>query len=88
MAAAGLTVGSDVQADGMIAIREVPGGRHAVVLHKGPFTHVGRAYDVLFAWLPGSGEEPADAPIFEINLNDPRTTAPADLLVQVCLPLK
>ena len=49
MAVAGLTVGPDVQADQMISIREVPGGRHAVVLHKGPFTHVGRAYDILFA---------------------------------------
>jgi AraC family transcriptional regulator len=85
---AGLTVGPEVQGDDAVAIHHVPGGRHAVVLHQGPFTHVGRAFDLLIAWLPTSGEEPADAPMFEVNLNDPRTTAPADLLTQVCLPLK
>ncbi len=87
-AIAGLTVGPEVQADETVGIHVVPGGRHAVVLHKGPFAHIGRAYDLLFAWLPTSGEEPADRPLFEINLNDPRKTAPEDLLTQICLPLR
>lgn len=87
-AIAGLTVGPEVQADETVAIYEVPGGRHAVVLYKGPFVHIGRAHDLLFAWLPASGEEPADRPLFEINFNDPRRTAPEDLLTQVCLPLR
>jgi AraC family transcriptional regulator len=87
-AIAGLTVGPEVQADDTVSIYEVPGGRHAVVLYKGPFVHVARGYEVLFSWLPGSGEEPADRPIFEVNLNDPRRTAPDDLLTEICLPLK
>ena len=85
---AGLTVGPAVMGDEVVAIHEIPGGRHAVVLFKGPFTRLDWAYDVLFAWLPTSGEEPAHAPMYEVNLNDPRTTAPDDLLTQVCLPLK
>lgn len=87
-AIAGLTVGPELQADETVGVYEVPGGRHAVVLYKGPFVHIGRAYDMLFAWLPTSGEEPADRPLFEINLNDPRRTTPEELLTQVCLPLK
>lgn len=87
-AIAGLTVGPEVEGDDEVAIHEVPGGRHAVVTHKGPFPLIGRAYDVLFAWLPTSGEEPADRPMFEVNLNDPRRTLPDDLLTQICLPLK
>lgn len=86
-AIAGLTVGPEVQGDDTVTIHEVPGGRHAVVLYKGPFVHIGRGYDVLFSWLPGSGEEPADRPMFEVNLNDPRRTAPDELLTEICLPL-
>lgn len=87
-AIAGLTVGPEVQGDDTVTIHEVPGGRHAVVLYKGPFAHIGRGYDVLFSWLPGSGEEPADRPLFEVNLNDPRRTPPDELLTEICLPLK
>lgn len=87
-AIAGLTVGPEVQGDDTVTIYDVPGGRHAVVLYKGPFVQIARGYDVLFSWLPGSGEEPADRPLFEVNLNDPRRTAPDDLLTEICLPLK
>lgn len=87
-ALAGLTVGPEVEADGVVEIHEVAAGRCAVLLYKGPYAQIGRGYDELFAWLPSSGEEPAHAPCFEINLNDPRRTAPGDLLTEICLPLK
>jgi AraC family transcriptional regulator len=87
-ALAGLTVGPDVAADDTVSIREVPGGRHAVLLFKGPYARLPQAYDEFFTWLPTSGEEPGDAPFFEISLNDPRTTSPEELLTEICLPLK
>ncbi|WP_370690200.1 GyrI-like domain-containing protein [Phenylobacterium sp.] len=59
-----------------------------VLLYKGPYAQIGQGYEELFAWLPTSGEEPANAPCVEVNLNDPRKTAPADLLTELCLPLK
>lgn len=67
----------------------LPGGRAAVLTFKGPYTEIKDAYDSLFGnWLPQSGEEPADAPCYEIYLNSPRDTAPEDLLTEICLPLK
>ena len=87
-ALAGLTVGPDVQGDDTVTIHEVPGGKQAIFLYKGPYAHIGRGYQELFGWLPTSGEEPAHLPCFEINLNDPRQTAPEDLLTELCLPLK
>ena len=87
-ALAGLTVGPDVAADETVSIHEVPGGRYAVLLYKGPYAHIGKGYEELFGWLPTSGEEPADRPCHEVNLNDPRQTAPEDLLTELCLPLK
>jgi AraC family transcriptional regulator len=63
-------------------------GRHAVLTYEGPYAGLTAAYQQLFGvWLPQSGEEPADAPSFEIYLNTPMDTAPDDLLTELCLPL-
>lgn len=67
----------------------MPGGRHAVLTFKGPYAGLQAAYDQLFGlWLPKSGETPADSPVFEIYLNTPMDTAPADLVTEICLPLQ
>jgi AraC family transcriptional regulator len=88
LALAGITVGPEVQADDTVEIHEVPGGRHAVIVHRGPFAKLGQSYDALFAWLPASGEEAANRPIIEINCNNPHGTRPPDLITEICLPLK
>ena len=87
-ALAGLTVGPEISSDDTVTIHEVPGGKQAILLYRGPYAHIGQGYQELFGWLPTSGEEPAHLPCFEINLNDPRQTAPEDLLTELCLPLK
>jgi AraC family transcriptional regulator len=47
------------------------------------------AYDWLFGqWLPSSGREAADAPIFEDYLDSPRDTLPTELRTDIYLPLK
>lgn len=84
----GVTVEPEIAGDETVSIYEVPGGRHAVLLHRGPYAELPRSYDELFAWLPTSGEEPGDAPVFEVNLNNPRDTSPADLLTEICLPIR
>ncbi|WP_050604853.1 GyrI-like domain-containing protein [Ruegeria sp. 6PALISEP08] len=67
----------------------IPGGKTAVLTYKGPYSGIAAAYHSLFGnWLPESDEEPADEPCYEIYLNDPRETAPEDLLTEICLPLK
>ena len=65
------------------------GGETAVLTYKGPYSGIASAYHTLFGdWLPKSGQEPADAPCYEISLNSPRDTAPNELLTEICLPLK
>jgi AraC family transcriptional regulator len=67
----------------------LPGGRQAVLTYKGPYAGLPAAYDQLFgAWLPESGEEPADTPSFEVYLNSPMDTQPEDLVTELHLPLK
>jgi AraC family transcriptional regulator len=75
--------------DPPLGLAPVTAGPYAVLRHKGPYADMRAAYDWLFGqWLPSSGREPADAPVFEEYLNSPRDTAPAELLTEICLPLR
>ena len=72
-----------------LELRHLPGGRVAVMTFKGPYAELPKAYDMFYGtWLPRSGELPADDPCYEISLNSPMTTGPADLLTEICLPLQ
>lgn len=74
--------------DGMEEMR-FSSGRIAVLHFKGPYAGLMAGYQQLYGqWLPGSAEEAADAPPYEIYLNSPMETAPDDLLTDICLPLK
>lgn len=67
----------------------IAGGRHACILHKGPYVELEGAYRWLYhVWLPQSGEEPADQPIVEEYLNNPREHPPSEWLTAIRLPLK
>jgi AraC family transcriptional regulator len=86
---AGLTVPPGVEGSGEVRIVEVPALRVAVLRHKGPYAELEAAYSRLYGdWLPASGEEPADHPVMEEYLNDPRSLPPSEWLTDVLLPLK
>ncbi|GAB5562670.1 MAG: AraC family transcriptional regulator [Synoicihabitans sp.] len=85
---AAVTIDDDFQAFDEIQIHEIPGGRYAVTTHEGPYDQLRSVYRAIFGtWLPQSGHEVADAPCFEIYLNDPSSTDPKDLLTDIYLPL-
>jgi AraC family transcriptional regulator len=68
---------------------EIAGGRYAVLRRIGPYSDLMAAYQWLYQnWLMQSGEQPADAPPFELHLNTPQDTAPADLITDIHLPLR
>ena len=68
---------------------EVAHGRIAVAVHQGPYDGLPAAWDAVYGtWLPASGEEAADRAPYERYLNDPMTTAPQDLLTEICIPLR
>lgn len=65
------------------------GGEYAVLRHKGPYAEMRSVYNWLYGqWLPNSGHEVADAPVFEDYLNNPREVAATELLTDIYLPLK
>jgi AraC family transcriptional regulator len=79
----------EVQLDPTVNRIEIPAGPCAVLRHRGPYADMRLAYQWLYGeWLPKSGREVANIPVFEVYLNHPRDTAPADLLVDIYLPLQ
>ncbi len=87
---AGFTVGAEVAAQGEVHILDVPAfARVAVLRFQGPYAELERPYTWLYGtWLPGSGEEPADAPSMEEYLNDCRVLPPAEWLTDIMVPLR
>lgn len=74
---------------GEIGVKEIAGGRYAVFLYQGPYTNLGIVYDTIFAqWLPGSGYELRNAPLFEKYVNDPSRTEEAKLKTEIYIPLQ
>jgi AraC family transcriptional regulator len=67
---------------------QIMGCQYAVLRFRGPYASMQAAYRWLFGyWLPKSGLQAADLPLFEDYLNNPRETAPLDLLTDIYLPI-
>ncbi|MFZ6656329.1 AraC family transcriptional regulator [Undibacterium sp. TJN19] len=72
-----------------LALTEIRAGKYAVLTYKGPYSDMQPVYRWFFGvWLPASGEEVDDAPPFEDYLNNPRDTAPTELLTKIYMPLR
>ena len=73
--------------NGLIEQR-VPGGRYARTVHKGSYEGLPAAWNALKnEWLPKSGHHMGH-PSYEVYLNNPMTTPPAELLTEIYLRLE
>ena len=67
----------------------IPGGRCALVRHLGSHDRIGESiYPLYREWLPASGEEPRDFPLFFHYLNLVPVAAEHELVTDIYLPLK
>lgn len=72
-----------------IALDTIEAGRYAVYTHRGPYDGITEAYARLFGvWLPQSGEEVDDRPCMELYRNSPLDTPVAELVTDLCVPLR
>lgn len=53
-----------------ISVRELPGGRCASLVHKGPYSELHRSYEKIFAWINAKGLR-AKVPSRELYLKGP-----------------
>jgi AraC family transcriptional regulator len=67
----------------------VPGGRFAMMTHRGAYALLANSYQWLYGcWLPQSELAVRDVPCFEIYLNSPVDTPAADLATAICLGIE
>lgn len=86
---AGVFVDDDLALAAPLEEIRLAGGRFAVMRYTGPYSGLTAAYDAFYCdWLPGSGEEPGDAPTFEVYLNTPADTPPEALVTEMWMPLR
>lgn len=71
-----------------VVTKLIPGGRCACVRHHGSRDRVTAAEWLYREWLPGSGEELRDFPIFFHYVNVGPGLQPRDMITDVYLPLK
>lgn len=85
---AGVVIAADAILPADLESLSLPAGRAAVLTFRGPYDCLHEAWSYIYGtWLPANGEEAADAPPYERNLNSPMDTAPADLITEIVLPL-
>jgi effector-binding domain-containing protein len=66
---------------------EIPAGSYAACLYTGPYSHIKEAYDTLGKWLQDNGRQ-ATQVAYEMYLDDPSKTLPAQLRTIVMQPLQ
>lgn len=66
---------------------ELPGGKMAKIVHKGPYEDVGPAYEKLFMWIEENGKKITGF-TREIYLNDPREVPPEEILTEIYAPIE
>ncbi|MDY6965061.1 MAG: GyrI-like domain-containing protein [Halobacteriota archaeon] len=66
---------------------ELPGGRMAKTVHKGPYEDCGPTYERLFTWLKDNGKK-IMGPMREVYLNDPNEVPPEEILTEIYAPIE
>ena len=81
-------ISGSVEITGNEEIREyeLPGGKMARIVHKGPYEECSPTYEKLFSWIAEKGKRIV-GPIREVYLNDPREVPPEEILTEIYAPL-
>ena len=83
-----LVIRKPVEPQGEIGVKEIPGGKYALFSYQGPYSNMGLVYDTIFSkWLPDSGQQLRNMPLFEKYISDPSRTEPDKLKTEIYLPL-
>ncbi|WP_099464383.1 AraC family transcriptional regulator [Parabacteroides provencensis] len=74
---------------GDIGFKQLPAGRYASFIYKGPYEHLQAVYDTIYGkYLPEMECTLRNEASAERYLNDPCSTAPEDLLTEIYIPVE
>ena len=80
-------VSEELEGTDEIGSYELPGGKMATLIHKGPYQDCGPTYEKLFAWLEANGKRIV-GPTREVYLNDPHEVPPDEILTAIYAPIE
>lgn len=84
----GLFIDDAVTDTSEVAERVIVGGPYVCIRHRGPYPELDATYDFIYAtWLPSRGLQSANAPPFEVYLDNPARTPAHALRTDVYVPL-
>ena len=66
---------------------ELPGGKMAKIVHKGPYQECNPTYEKLYKWLEEKGKRIV-GPTREVYLNDPNEVPLEEILTEVYAPIE
>ena len=84
---AGFPTSAAVEPSGGVTPGELPGGRAARTLHRGPYSEVPAAYDALATWATDDGYRPSGAP-WESYLDAPDVPEPRTMVYLPCVAIR
>lgn len=74
---------------GDVGFKQLPAGRYATFLYKGPYDNLQAVYDTIYSkYLPEMECTLRDEASGELYLNDPSCTAPEELLTEIYIPIE
>ncbi len=76
----------EITGDEEIKVYEIPGGKMAKIIHKGPYEECTLTYEKLFSWIAEHGKR-ISGPVREVYLNDPREVQPEEILTEIYAPI-
>jgi effector-binding domain-containing protein len=80
-------VAKEIEGTDQIRFYELPGGKMAKTVHKGPYEECEGTYQELFAWIC-QNQKRITGPTREIYLNDPREVPPEEILTEIYAPIE
>lgn len=81
-----IPVAKPVDGKGDITCYELPGGKMARIVHKGPYEACAPSYKKLFEWI-AENHKKVVGPTREVYLNDPRQVPPEEILTEIYAPI-
>lgn len=69
-----------------IQLYELPGGKMAKIIHKGPYEECVPTYERLYSWIAEQGKT-IIGPVREVYFNDPREVPPEEILTEIYAPI-
>jgi AraC family transcriptional regulator len=84
-----ITIPKETKVDGEVGKSEMPGGKYSVTRFELKSDEYGEAWEAVMAgWLPQSGYQCDDRPMFELYHNDPNDHPEHKHIVDFCVPVK